>query len=193
MIRLLLILWLLPAAALAQSFPALHHVTGVASDDVLNIRAAPSAGAARIGAFEPGARDIEVIRTQGGWGLVNAGEGAGWVSMRFLRRQEAGDYALARRIACSGTEPFWSLAIDQGHSVRFSTMEGGAQSHPAGLLQRSANRSDRFALRAGPLVAVIARGACSDGMSDRAYGLSVDLLTDGQAPLRSGCCSLVTP
>ncbi len=71
MIRVLAfcLLWL-PGLALAQSFPALYDVTGVASDDVLNVRAAPNANAQVIAALGPKATQVEVVRTDtsGHWG-----------------------------------------------------------------------------------------------------------------------------
>lgn len=193
MIRALaVVLFLLPAAALAQTFPALYDVTGVAADDVLNIRAAPDAATENLGELAPDAKAVEVIEAAGDWGQVNTGEASGWVAMRFLTPQTGGDYALSRSMTCLGTEPFWTLDVTQGELARFAAPNWGISHYTVGLLQRSANRTDRFVLRGGSLVAVIARNACSDGMSERAYGLSVDLLPDAESgsALFSGCCSL---
>lgn len=188
----LLLMLSLPGLAAAQSWPALHDVAGVSAGDVLNIRAAPRAGADKIGELAHDARDVEVIRAEAGWGLVNTGEGAGWVSLRYLAPAAAGDYALSRHLACAGTEPFWALAITQGHALRLSSPGEDDRTYPAGYLNPSANRSDRYLLRGGPLVAVIARGACTDGMSDRQFGLTIDMLPDDgdDTRLLSGCCSL---
>ncbi|WP_137700988.1 COG3650 family protein [Marimonas lutisalis] len=191
MIRTLFcLLFLLPVSALAQTYPALHDVTGVAANDVLNIRAEPSGSAGKIGALAHNATNVEVIRTSGSWGLVTAGERSGWVSMRYLARQPDGDYALTRTLACYGTEPFWNLSITQGTRATFTAMGGDPVQIPVGLLQRSANRTDRFVLRGGAMTAIIARAACSDGMSDREFGLTIDLLSDARGTLYSGCCSL---
>ncbi|MDQ2090371.1 SH3 domain-containing protein [Marimonas arenosa] len=189
---LALLLLLLPGLARAQEFPALFDVTGVASNDVLNVRAEPNASAEKIGALAFDATDVEVIRRAGGWGLVNSGERSGWVSMRFLAAQQGGDYALSRLLTCFGTEPFWNLEITQGDLARFSAPNQGVAHYTVGLLQRSVNRTDRFVLLGGRLVAVISRTSCNDGMSDRNYGLAIDLLPDVEtgAALYSGCCSL---
>ncbi|MEY8843180.1 peptide-binding protein, partial [Cribrihabitans sp. XS_ASV171] len=87
----------------------------MASDDVLNIRAAPDAQADKIGEFAHDAQDVEVMsfNDDRSWGLVNTGERSGWTSMRFLSPQPAGDLPIARRLSCAGTEPFWSLDITQ--------------------------------------------------------------------------------
>lgn len=187
-----------PAIARSSDLPALFDVTGVAADDVLNVRAAPEAGADKIGALSHDARDVEVIRAEDGWGQINLGEQAGWVSLRFLARQEGGDYALTREFSCFGTEPFWTLAVTQGVSARLSTPSGLPLDFSAGLLQSATGRTDRYFLQgvqpnAEPgFAAVVRRAACDDGMSDRAFGLDVDLLLDmpGGAVMLSGCCSL---
>lgn len=77
MIRLLAFFFaFLSTPALAQDiYPALHDVTGVAADDVLNIRSEPSASSPIIGTFSPFETDVEVVALSpdGGWGRVNAG------------------------------------------------------------------------------------------------------------------------
>lgn len=70
------------AAATFDAWPALYDVSGVASDDVLNIRAEPSADAPIIGTLAHDATNVEIIRDgENGWGLVNTDEGtAGYPS-----------------------------------------------------------------------------------------------------------------
>lgn len=187
---LILSLWLavVGATALAQDLPALLDVRGVASNDVLNIRAAPSAKAQILGALAPNARVEGLAQSEDGrWIQVNAGETSGWASARFLaRRPHAGHETQAMQ--CFGTEPFWDVTLNTG-SDGF-TAAGSPQAPLTWVsLVRSANRSDRWAWRADDgSLAMLRLSACSDGMSDRAYGLSVDLIRDGA--LLSGCCSL---
>ena len=193
--RFALLLMLLPTWLAAQSYPALHDVTGVASDDVLNLRAAPSAEASIIGELAHDRRDVEIISTDdsGRWGQVNVGEGTGWAALRYLEPQPQGDYVLTRNLTCFGTEPFWNLSIVQGATASLSTPDGDGPAMSVGLLQRAAGRLDRFSLHGDGLVAAIRRQACDDGMTDRAYGLDVDLIhgtPDGPQHL-TGCCSLV--
>ncbi len=123
MIRAALVLALLSGSAAAQEMPSLHDVTGVAADDVLNVRSGPDAGSARIGALAPGATGVEVIELSGtGWGRVNVDEGSGWVSLRYLARQPD-QPPVPDRLTCFGTEPFWSLARD-GDAARYVTPDG---------------------------------------------------------------------
>lgn len=94
-----------PAVAEADG-PDFYAVTGVAADDVLNIRAAPSAGAARLGAIPPDGHGIRNLGCRGGpsfaqwermseaqrrqaaqrrWCKIRYGDLEGWVAGRFLR------------------------------------------------------------------------------------------------------------
>ena len=57
----LLLALALPSGAAAKGLPALHDVTGVAADDVLNVRARPDASAPVLGALTPDATGVEVV------------------------------------------------------------------------------------------------------------------------------------
>ena len=111
LVAALALLWPLPTWA--ETLPALFAVTGVAADDVLNIRAAPDAGAAAVGSFDPTRINIEVldVSADGTWGMVGLPEGNGWVAMRFLERQEAVAGSIPHPSTCIGTEPFWTLGL----------------------------------------------------------------------------------
>lgn len=200
MIRALALL-LLPLAAQAETLPALHEVTGVAAGDVLNIRAEPSASAARLGALAPGAAGVEVtaLSPDGRWGRVNAGEASGWVAMRYLARQTGPGWdGLAAPLACSGTEPFWSADYDPAaRAFTLRTPEDPAGRRLDVLWHRAtAGRSGRIGVLLPEGFALLAAEDCSDGMSDRAYGLSISLFpaagpaAEGAAAGLSGCCSL---
>lgn len=196
-------LWLAlaaPALATVEGWPALHDVTGVGTGDVLDIRAAPATASEIVGSLAPDAKDIEVLEVNRAetWGRVNAGEATGWVAMDFLVRQP-GQWAgrAPARAICIGTEPFWSLALED-EVATFETPD----SLPLAFIRRSElgsrNRIDRFANvyenDLGGLVATLRNTACSDGMSDRAYGWEIDVLHvvagAGNAQLFSGCCSI---
>lgn len=189
-----------PAAATQDAFPALYDVAGVASDDVLNVRARPDAAAQIVGTLPPDARDVEVIELapRVDWGRVNVNGTSGWVSLRFMERHPGQFFGAFPEIArCAGTEPFWSLRREGADfaisgvdlpGTRFSTTWRGS----------SLGRRDRHAMTLAAetgetATAVIAYTQCSDGMSDYRYGLTLDLVREGgpDGPaLYSGCCSL---
>ena len=190
-----LLLWVASAAtATVDAWPALYDVSGVAADDVLNIRETPSASAPIVGALAPNARNVEVIRLNDAetWGLVNAGERSGWVSLAYMQRQPdqwAGRYP--QITSCYGTEPFWGLAVEATRTT-LSFFGEVAVDAPGMMRLQSSNRLDRFALRAGGITAILLEQSCNDGMSDREFGLSIELVApvDGNTMQLSGCCTI---
>ena len=60
------------------------------------------------------------------------------------------------------------------------------------MLEGSPPEAAQRTVLADGLTALIARAACSDGMSDRAYGLSATVILGAAPDARqmSGCCSL---
>lgn len=199
MIRALsLLLLLLPKLALAQAFPALYDVTGVAADDVLNVRGAPTAEAPVLNTLAPDAAAVEVVRLSedAGWGLVNAGESAGWVSMHYMVRQPGQEGAdLPARLFCGGTEPFWAFEIAADETMRFTTPDGAQAFDITQRITGSGYAGDLALVAQGPqgrATAMIARRSCNDGMSDREFGLGLGLLLEGERSeaLYTGCCTL---
>ncbi|MCL4676744.1 MAG: peptide-binding protein [Pararhodobacter sp.] len=200
MLRVLSILTalLLATAATAQDFPALYRVTGVAANDVLNIRAEPSARTPIVGSFAPDQTGIEVVGLSEDrrWGLVRSDEGVGWSAMRFLSRERADGWQDGQQhLTCAGTEPFWRLDLflptnraefhdidSGGFEVRTNAPDLNRTRFPATLAMTFVGARQGFA--------AIRQGICSDGMSDRLFGLEVQVywLDDPQG--LSGCCNL---
>ncbi|MEX3316228.1 COG3650 family protein [Sulfitobacter sp. PS-8MA] len=194
----LLCLLALPAAATQDAWPALYDVVDVAANDVLNIREGPNAQAPIIGRLAHDAEAVELIRPDDSyrWALVNSGEGRGWVSLHYLQRrpgQWAG--AMPQLAQCAGTEPFWSLEVE-GATVSYRAIDAAPQGYDIVQKGPAQGRRDSFHLIAeraeGLAVGALSTEACSDGMSDRAYGLSIELLMKDATGWQhvSGCCSL---
>ncbi|WP_157022772.1 SH3 domain-containing protein [Parasedimentitalea huanghaiensis] len=187
-------------SASAQELPALHNVTGVASNDVLNIRSTPNASSTIIGFLGPDQNWVEVIRSDssGKWGLVNTNETSGWVSLRYMVRVQAGSSLdLEQKLSCSGTEPFWSSSLDGTRA--FLDINGEITDYFLVAHNRVENRNHKagFSARSSAdprntLAGIISAQSCSDGMSDREYGVSVDLLIQQGIDFKTitGCCSL---
>ena len=179
------------------NLPSLYFVVGVASNDVLNIRAEPNAGAKIIGLLNYDAIGVEIVArsANGRWGLVNTQEQSGWTSLRFLEEQPFQSFP-AESYSCFGTEPFWYA------EVAGSEVEWSAIGDPPAILTQTwssgSMRQDRYAQRAAnaslSATLIVRKNLCSDGMSDRLYGLEVDLVVGPQNASRtafySGCCSL---
>lgn len=185
------------ADTVAPPLPALYQVTGVSSDDVLNIRTAPRPDAAIIGTLAPAADGIEVtsLSKEGNWARINVVEATGWVAYRFLTPAPGARLpsGLPVGLRCSGVEPFWDITFGPDDTLRVATPTGEA-THPVTRIAPAPDLVDLAASGAlitwdkgGEVVTSrILPGQCSDGMSDRAYGLHY---VDDQG-LRTGCCSL---
>lgn len=189
----------MPALVAAQTLPAIYDVSGVAANDTLNVRSGPSTGHEVIAKLPPDAVEIEVVDADkaGEWGLINVGDTSGWVALRYMARQPGQpDAGLPRNLACSGTEPFWSFSLTPDRKAEMTRLETTVPFADV-LVVPSANRPDRHALFADGgdtvVTAMVGRNQCSDGMSDRAYGLGIDLLVTDKTEVKvySGCCSVL--
>ncbi len=190
--------------------PALYNVTGLSSGEVLNVRATPNFGAEIVGTLPAGTqlKEVMAIDASGDWGQVNTGESAGWVSMKFMQ-DAAGPRWWARDLplSCFGTEPFWSAVIfrNEPGSIALENHSGttpAKQTMALGKFQRvwgnpvwdqPMNAVMNFANGNDDAIAVIRAEACNDGMSDRQYGLSINLFLNGGIGNQSylgGCCSI---
>lgn len=193
----LCVAWLsLPVAA--RDLPALFSVTGVAANDVLNIRTEPRASSPIIGFHAPDATGIEVIALSedGRWGRVNSGEQAGWSAMRFLNR-EAGPHWQSGEVglSCFGTEPFWRVDFFLPSSrAEFEGINEGSFElvTDAGTLPSTYWPQTMAIPFSGARngMAVLRREACNDGMSDMDFGLGLLIYWRGEREGLSGCCVL---
>lgn len=182
--------------AAAQPLPNTHSVTGVAADDVLNIRAQPDARAPILGTLPPFAIGVEVIALSedGRWGMVGLPEGNGWVNLRFLAPDPpppAG--ALPRPMVCLGTEPFWSLTFGiRGTDYIDPEL---ARPEPLEVLDEAGDRQGWYAhlkqAARGEHRIIIRPEMCSDGMSDRLYGYAALRFFAGPdgVQVERGCCT----
>jgi uncharacterized membrane protein len=197
---LLLLLW--PNLCLAQVFPALYDVTGVASDDVLNIRNSADAAAEITGTLPPDAKRVEVLglSPDGKWAMVNGAEISGYVALRFLVSSAGSDWlTLEQPLHCHGTEPFWGLAFDPvAKSAQLTLPDAASTSFGLQTIWPGSPISNQAAFAATApdlqVTAVLRGAACSDGMSDTAYGISATLLmrdAKGENPVsHAGCCTI---
>lgn len=185
---------LAPPAHATQEYilPTLFDVTGVAADDVLNIRERPSATSPVIGQLAPDQTHIEVTEERDGWARVNSGERSGWASMRYLTyRTDVWQAGQMPGFTCFGTEPFWNLR-QSGDDLVLEGVDMPAASYPLqSVLGGDVFRDPSRALVAEGLTVSIIPQQCSDGMSDRAFGLRASVIRHGDQPrLFQGCCSI---
>lgn len=195
-----LALLLSPLAASAQPLilPDVFSVYGVASDDTLNVRQAPTGSSADIGDLYPN-QLIEVIALSddGKWGQIIWQEANGWIAMRFLAPSPlplVTNSDMPMRLSCTGTEPFWSATIGPSQTFDFtdySTANRETQSRPITQATTAIGMQPySFAFAAGEFIGLLDRAECSDGMSDRTYGWQLRIINPSSSglELRSGCC-----
>lgn len=187
------------------SLPAMFTVTGVALNDSLNFRDAPSTSGNIIGRFAPGA-DVQVLSmASGNWAYVTDGEVAGYVSIRYLTRNggnagsstapvtTANGFVLG--ILCRGTEPHWTFEVADDRTVTYTSLIGGVAAQTS-LVQTSPSSmtgSYPFTFSAPPYSGLIRTQQCSDGMSDINYTMSILLNTPGPSGGNQtlyGCCNV---
>lgn len=182
------------------------QVSGVADDDVLNIRTAPRADAPIIGSLAPDAGPVEIIEIRDGWAGTpsDAAEtGLAWMSAAYLTRIELEEWTagLPAGLVCSGTEPFWGLE-QSGSALRLDAFwrEPEMQS----LAVTSTGRAHGIGwpvvieLDEGEASAIFSPQTCSDGMSDTRYGWQSTLILRGEMPdggplVLEGCCRMRLP
>lgn len=200
MIRILLVCLAFAGAARAETLPALHDVTGVSAGDVLNVRAEPTASASVIATLPPDATGVEVVERRGNWGLVNAGEAAGWVYLKYLTHgADEPWFRLTSTLRCFGTEPFWSLTVAPGAGDVRREEPGMPETRlKLGAVNSAEGRASiAFGAEEPPGGDLVLTGArCSDGMSDRQFGITVTgtlrpgLSGAAQPAQVQGCCSV---
>ena len=184
-----------------EYLPNLYDVTIVETWDTLNVRQSPDGKAKVIATLPSNAKGIELVvrDATGKWGKINLGEQTGWVALRFLKKQ--GDAwqpaALPQSLKCSGTEPFWSLAVSKSGMVFSEPDQPNRDMGLRKVMDRGIPSEPTRGFIAGDdkgrVTAFMRPQQCSDGMSDRAYGLAVSVILDGQdmpSRMLMGCCSI---
>ena len=198
---------LLADGAAAQAGKYDFRVVGVSAGDHLNVRerveSQSSIGSAKIlgripanatGVLGSGA-SLKVGHVR--WFEVSYGKARGWVNGRFLTPLSSRlGSALESNLFCSGTEPFWSLKIEDGKAEMQHAGQDGEQLTVA-VREPFQGRDDTLAFRFvnedGPDVSALVQHKewCIDGMSDLEYAFEVRIVGGSEnRPLR-GCCSLL--
>lgn len=191
-----------PAFATPEAIlPSRADVVGVAANDQLNIRSQPNAKSDVVGTLAPDAKGFEItgFDPSGSWARVSMGEASGWVSGRFVQLKND-TWALGQvpsTLSCYGTEPFWNLKRSAS-GMTFSTPDQEPrQLELRVVMDRGLPEDPMRSLIAGDgkgrVTAVIQPQQCSDGMSDREFGLAATVIMDGQGQksrMLTGCCSV---
>ena len=201
--------WLMVALALsllggqAHAADALFSVTGVAQNDVLNVRVQPHPSAEKMWTLPHDTTGVQAMGTPrivGGaeWRQIRIGSQTGWVNARFLTLQRATSTPepifFRAPLSCSGTEPFWGFQLTGKTGVLDSlshgktTLQFDTVRSPGGIPIIWSFRGRQASTNASVIAVLEETNACSDGMSDLTYQYSIRLdVADG--PFFAGCCN----
>lgn len=181
-----------PALLLAAAASAEPAYFATPARDV-PLRDAP--GGVVVGALPAGRGPIEAARVEGAWALIGQGDGDVWAAVDALTPAAPlmlPGSAVPAGLLCTGTEPFWSLRVGADEAELAAPDEQPVTLPVTSVRVAEGHRGWPVAVRIDALTAVIRPAACSDGMSDRTYPWSVDVVPaqGARGGLRSGCCRL---
>lgn len=186
-----------------------YAVTGVESNDTLNIRQKATARSAiitRLPYDAIGIRRLEGEAMISGniWWRVKWANKQGWVNQRYLMPMATQNTSTGSTTSvapkkmktpttlhCGGNEPFWGMKISKNH-LNYSPMEGQKLNLPVVFNKTSANNTSIAAIYAKQgnqkILAMLQKvSACSDGMSDIDYPYAITAMIN-QQQFYSGCC-----
>lgn len=179
----------------------LYSVTGVSTDDYLNVRAEPDVKSqikTRIPNDGRGVQHLDgEVEVNGEiWWKIKWEGKQGWVNKRYLsspdeNKENTKHSDTKTALHCGGNEPFWGIKITK-KSLSFTPMDGEKLSLPIVFNKTSDNNTSIaaiYAKKSGKQVMAILQKvqACSDGMSDIDYPYSISAVINNQQ-FYSGCC-----
>jgi uncharacterized membrane protein len=189
------------------------RVTGVAADDVLNLRSGPVPESPLVDTIPPNARDLLATgrREQIGrsiWREIQFRGQTGWVNERFLA-EEAPSAAPAlpaqpdrsgqppvfgEDLRCLGQNPLWDLTISRNGDVACAqTCAPGLRASPARLENNRAFWYMEVNQPGGAphlQVWLLKNASCRDGLSSHTYTYEIQARRPEGTLLR-GCCNRV--
>jgi uncharacterized membrane protein len=97
-----------------------------------------------------------------------------------------GDVDLGGDISVLGTEPFWAVGFE-GEVMSYSGLDRPEQTapRPEPVVAGSTATWTTTTEAGNPLVVILTEAECSDGMSDRTYPLTAEVVISGEA--LNGC------
>lgn len=188
----ILLLMSLVFAAVASA-DVVYSVSNVRPGDTLNMRVRPDPRAPVVITIPHDGTGIGLTgkSAPGDWVEATYKRKRGWVNARFLGFGN-GRYGLPAYLDCSGTEPFWSIAVMPGLARADLMFAEKRYFFKLNRAENAMNRSDIWHIKAsarpgGEMSLIIRHEVCSDGMSDTRYPFSAIALISGHNVI-AGCC-----
>jgi len=179
--------------AAAASADVVYSVADVRPGDTLNMRVRPDPRAPVVITIPHDGTGIGLTgkSAPGDWVEATYNRKRGWVNARFLGFG-TGRYSLPAYMECSGTEPFWSIAVMPNIARADLIFAEKRYFFKLNRAENAMNRSDIWHLKAsarpgGEMSLIVRHEVCSDGMSDTRYPFSAVALISGHNVI-AGCC-----
>lgn len=188
---ILLLLSLVTAAIAAADVE--YSVSNVRAGDTLNMRVRPDPRAPIVVTIPFDATGINLTgkTAPGDWVEATYNRKRGWVNARFLGFG-TGRWAIPAYLDCSGTEPFWSIAVLPGMARADLMFAEKRYFFKLTRAEQAMNHADIWHIKAssrpgGEMSLIVRHEVCSDGMSDTRYPFSAIALISGHNVI-AGCC-----
>jgi uncharacterized membrane protein len=182
------------AEAISPVKDVFYQVAGVASNDVLNIRAQPTSRSEIIGVFHYNHPLFEVTGSNGRWVRVNLGEYSGWVHSGYIQRVNVPTFPqtnLPNGLKCHGEEPFWTVTLSGGR-LQLQSMTFGEKVYAVSTIE---NIGDGYLITgmsktANEISILVEDEMASSSIVENYYNWSVSLEMDGYSVLGGTGCGL---
>ena len=170
-----------------------YRVVGVASNDVLNIRAQPTSRSEIIGAFSYNNSLLEVTGREGKWARVNLEENSGWIHSGYIEPVNLPTYShtnLPNGLKCYGEEPFWTVTLHDGEINVWHQNFVASKNY---ILSAVENTGKEYLLsgvsKSGDEVAIFIKDEIASSlMAETFFNWSTSLYLDGvEVPNGTGC------
>ncbi len=183
--------------------PSLYRVTGLKNGEPLNVRSGPSTKFEDIGDLTIDSDPVEIIEldSTGKWARFVWSGSSGWASIKYLKQFDSPKLAgteVPVGLYCTGTEPFWKYEILDQKNIRLNIL--GNDKPISALLDTVSSSVNHLTFpvaivastNSESITSLLRPDRCSDGMSDRIFDWSVDILLqrNTSTTLLSGCCRL---
>lgn len=186
-----------PAKAAEANNKQYLQVTGVESNDTLNLRKSPSGKSATVSKLQHNANGILKLDESKGWVQISYKEQSGWAYGKYLKSTNVPNVAndIQNELFCLGTEPHWILKT-QKNNITYKKYDDKAEYMFNSSFEKNDNKTNSWSFSAvnkndtDSFINVVIKHdeQCSDEMSDSKYTYSISV-NDKEMGVLNGCCN----
>ncbi len=182
-----------------------YFVTGVSSDDILNVRNEATSKSDVVGVLAFDANNIvltgkHIQQGKSLWVEIKHKDITAWVIKQYLAEQgrsiQNSSTSGIANLTCNGSEPDWFLKLDVHKKIiEFESLSFAKQTFLPQAIKASKNNTNQWFVTADAVqgkeklnISLIETHQCSDDMSDFVYRYSMLINTVSHGAY-SGCCN----